>query len=723
MSKGYRFYVDTETTGFDDKKDQILELAGVVKDSSNAIVDSFEYKVKLKHNVIPGPRAILINKINPYSKIWASESITENECAKQFSDLVKKYYPEGSHKPFFTAYNADFDKDKLAVMFARNGFKFSDNFNKSVFDPLKTVRKLTAAGIIKTKLNSYGKPSNSMGDVAEALGIEFDGEAHRAMADVKVLVELTDKVVRLAIGQEDVELLADPASFKPGSVYRIVSDSKSSGIKIRHILVLRNEVQSEFLIALDEDDLKTGFKSSSIRQFNYGTIIGEGKVDVNVESDLKLVVQEKTAEAKKKYELALAKAEENNSEKPSLKSIDFQSEIDRQVNEKIKPEPFDEGPKFDEESKNFEMIEQIQEHMVRAKDKRQMFDFMLSNIREKFNGDEFSARAMMTRVENLACAKGYPGWTQELFPQEGIKFLPPKLVNGAELRVALHPKGHYAVGLTYDKNGTQAKELKDCKNIKDLKTFVSARVGKIPELTAFIDELPHSDSFTDPKHSIVIESELKTAIDELLVYGASDDVKAGVAGVMNHLKVINPGIFGKYKLPIDPALLNDSEYWADKTRISGNTQSTKASAPSENKYHHISPGEEASKTPCALCGRPLSAQQSLESSLGPTCRKLLSVIESDDGELENHRDQYRSYNPSGHRPGDLIAVQYKTTSGKENELLGEIIDLNSTHSFILDKRKFKRSLESGIEPELAIYISTIKFPHGSISGVSKLKAN
>jgi DNA polymerase III epsilon subunit-like protein len=706
MSRGYRFWVDTETTGFSLKFDQVLELAALVEDADGEEVERVELKIKLKQNVTPGPVAILINKINPYSKKWAQGSITENSAAQIFADLAKKYTTTDGIKPTFTAYNADFDKSMCSVMLSRSGMTFSHLFNKSVFDPLKTARRLTTSGRLKTTAKFYGgreTQSAALGDVAKALGIEFEGDAHRAMADVVVMRKVTAKLFELATGHPLKGLSSNPSSYQVGQVVKIVTDSKSSGAIVRHVLILENSIEKDHIIAIDEEDIKLnkGFKDTSVRQFNYGTIIGDMAADENVARQLNAVYREKAEEI-----LALSK-------------------------KKLKGEP-DNSPEFDEDSKDFGMIEQVQRHLSKAEDKKAAFAFIYKELLARFGGDPMSAKAVLTRAENLACAKGLTGWSKELFFDEKIRML-ENILPGMQFRVALHPGGYYSVGLAYEKDGRPAKELKDCKAKKDIQSFLNAKIGKVPEMVTFVESLPNVEVFTDPKHPAVIETEVLRALDEIAVKGASDDVKAGIAELLKKLQVASPKIFSKYKIPIDPVPINEEKYWqadfagTSDTLISPLKLVEKARPQDESnaksdKFDHVKPGDKLARTPCALCGRALSANISVQHSMGPTCRRNLAAAEDADGPLEPYREPYRPFSvSSAPKAGDLYAVRCRDHVNSETEVLAEFVSVNTSQTQLIDRRKIRRLLKAGINPNFAVYLSTMKFPPGTISGIAKLK--
>jgi hypothetical protein len=726
MSKGYRFWIDTETTGLSREHDQVLEAAGIVEDAAGNEVERFEYRIKLKASVTPGPIAIVINKINPYSRAWARASVTENEAAKGLAALARKYTEKGGGvKPFFTAYNADFDKDMVQAWLARSGERFSALFNKSVFDPLKTARQLTAIDgpgrlpRLVTRIKTYGGKasySSSLEDVMAGLGLEYEGEAHRAMTDVIAMRAATRKLFRLATGHDMQGLSADPAKYEEGSVVRLVTDSKSSGAKVRSVLILKNLPDQETVVGLDEDDIKKtgGFADTAVRQFNYGTIIGEMAAEPDAGEALRDCL-----EANRERVEALAK-------------------------KKVKPEA-DGSSRLEGDAKAWSLVEQVQHYVSRAPDKAAAAKVALERLLERLKGNAPEAKSILSRAETLACAKGLPAWSSAA--KEGIRVL-ERLSPPIELRVGLHPRGHYVVGLNYERGDRPAKELKDCKSKKDVQAFLNIRIGKVQEMSDFVDGLPASEEFADPKHPAVIEGEVQNAIDTISVKGASDDVKAGVAGLLLKLQETSPKTFLKYKLPIDPSEINDPDYWKASEKKpgpgggssgSGGIESSPAAikeaisaAHSISRFSgeaapepigaapdHVRPGDKLAKAPCALCGRPLSAKISLLDSMGPTCKKNFSQVEYSTGPLEPFCDEFKPYSPlAAPGPGDLAVIRVQGT-----EILAEFVAAGPSQAQVIDRRKINRLLATGVSPSLAAYLALLRLQNGAISGVAKIKAS
>jgi len=490
MAGEKKIFVDTETTGFHRELDQVLEIALLVEDAQRNQIDSLEIKIKLKENVIPDAKALLVNKINPYSKEWIAEAVTEYEAANLVAAFVKKHQgPGGLKKPVLVAYNADFDKPVVSVFLSRGGHKFKQLFNRSVSDPLITARKLIASGKLKTVEKTFNfrtTQSAKLGDVAAARGITFDGEAHRALTDTKVLQKLTPILFDEAAGLKTGTLLSEPSSYQAGQILNLVTDSKSSGVSVRHVYVLENNPDDEFVVVIDQKDLdeNKGFKPSAIRQFNYATILGETEVQSDVAESLRTIAIERadaiTPLVKKKHK--------DSGEEPDY---------------------HDEGVEFIE-------IERLQSLMTDADDKRAMFNRLSDELMDRFGGDKAKTKSVMNRVEQVACAKGLKGWMRDLFYDDRIRLL-EHIAGSTTVRVALNPAGNYDVAIAFERGGKRFQERTSCKATKDIQNFLNGKIGKVPEFVEFVGAIPDSDEFKDPKHPSVQIKMLTDAIDEIKV--------------------------------------------------------------------------------------------------------------------------------------------------------------------------------------------------------------
>jgi DNA polymerase-3 subunit epsilon len=163
--------LDTETTGFKPTAgDRILEIAVVRLDPSGAEVSRWSTLLD------PGPDkdlgAIDIHQIT-------REHVTG---APTFRDIAGDFIAQ-VRGAVITAHNAPFDIRFVKAEFERAGLTWPD---PPVADTLGAARFLLP-----------GLPSYKLGALVEHLGLEFDGEAHTALADAAVTAGLYRELLAL----------------------------------------------------------------------------------------------------------------------------------------------------------------------------------------------------------------------------------------------------------------------------------------------------------------------------------------------------------------------------------------------------------------------------------------------------------------------------------------------------------------------------------------------
>ncbi len=147
--KNILFYTDTETTGFFEKKDQILSYA-IVLCNKEDVVSEEEIKILLKKTTLPSLSALLVNNINPFSTDFKKNALTEFEAALYFKDKIDALKRSGNRITFI-AYNAGFDIKFYTEFLKRYGFDFNQLFD-ICYDPLITAGELIESKDLKTKV-------------------------------------------------------------------------------------------------------------------------------------------------------------------------------------------------------------------------------------------------------------------------------------------------------------------------------------------------------------------------------------------------------------------------------------------------------------------------------------------------------------------------------------------------------------------------------------------
>ncbi len=175
-------FIDTETTGLDFTKHEIIEIAGIVvkiTDPSDAesyeILDEFEYKIKPERITDADPVSLKINHYDP-SK-W-TEALSRTEAMKLVGDKT-----EGA---VMISHNVSFDN-----AFIDKAFKDSGLENKMHYHRLDTVSM--AYALLR---NNENVDHLSLRALCEHFGIQQD-KSHEALADVRALLELYKKLMAL----------------------------------------------------------------------------------------------------------------------------------------------------------------------------------------------------------------------------------------------------------------------------------------------------------------------------------------------------------------------------------------------------------------------------------------------------------------------------------------------------------------------------------------------
>lgn len=735
MSQNKKYFIkcDSETTGIDSNTDQMLTFAYMVKDETDTVIEKKEYKIKLKSGVIPSPMALLTNKINPFSKEYVKNAITEKQFVDDFESVLKKYAvkdPTGKVRlPQFESYNVPFDKSFASIAFARSGKKLNDVMSRSSIDPLKTVRKLIKnyESYLEDKskdqnnppkykefVEKLRKPEKSLGrtfrgsdfsakleDVARALDIKYGGSgAHSAMADTEVLDKVGNQVFKLATGLERKDVSTDPSSFEVGKVYSIISDSASSGVKTRHIRVIKNDFDKGQLVVLDEDDIKKNgeLKDSAVRTFNYDTVIGESKLDQGSAISLDAYY---------------------NTQKDTIDNW-----ADAAASKGRKADDI-----FDEDTRHFGLIKAVSDRMTRATDKMAEFDKCYNEMIEKFNGDKISAKTVMTKAERLAEAEGFENWSEKLFPNKKISVLEKK-VGDTTLRVALQPSGLYKFFLDYTANGEKFNNIDEAKGKPELKKLLKERLGSIADFEEFIKDLPTGSDFADPKNSQALANDLKKALEQLK-NNPDPAASEALSALIMHLKERDPETFKTFKPLVEAdyskmeAATPEQKPEEEQVGLHENMKALNVMPEMQAtavESDHMPKGQKAGKSPCSLCGRPLSAAISREFAMGPTCREKAEALDLSNEPIENFVSEMKpaAQVKKAIAPGEISAIKIKRHDGTEPVIYSTVLSVSEDSIKILDRRACEKAIKAGQDREMSVYSNMKKIMKSDIIAVGKI---
>lgn len=179
-------YIDVETTGVDDKKDDIIQLAGII--SANGQKEEFNLLMRPQEGYELSEGAYLAHKktreeIDTYP--------LSAEVFKQFMTMLKKYINKYDKKDklFFIGYNADFDLDFVRAWFDQND---EDYFHAWFHYPALDVMKLAAFHLIGRRhlLKDF-----KLSTVYEEIVGKPIVNAHDAMADISATKEILNKIL------------------------------------------------------------------------------------------------------------------------------------------------------------------------------------------------------------------------------------------------------------------------------------------------------------------------------------------------------------------------------------------------------------------------------------------------------------------------------------------------------------------------------------------------
>ena len=171
---------------------QVCELSFILADDRFNILEKKELKCRLKPNVVPNIRAMLVNSITPQTLRNAPLShyqlVLENY--KWFKKLSPTYFTGFN----ITSFDIEFYRRMLFKSLIPDWYQTNTNGNK-IHDVLPQVRaaKFINRNCIATKLNPKGNDSFKLQDLAE-VGNFNHGVSHSSTVDCLNTIEVAKKV-------------------------------------------------------------------------------------------------------------------------------------------------------------------------------------------------------------------------------------------------------------------------------------------------------------------------------------------------------------------------------------------------------------------------------------------------------------------------------------------------------------------------------------------------
>ena len=184
----YIFY-DTETTGTNERYDQILQFAAIHADDDLRELESINLRCRIRPDVVPSPGAMMITRILPADLLNAPLSHYEMICA------VRRWLQERMPAAFIGHNSIAFDEGFLRHAFYKTLHPLYLTSTKgSVRADTMRIAQAThimAPGVIRVPVNDRGNPAFRLGLLARENGIDLsEDDAHDALADVRATLML-----------------------------------------------------------------------------------------------------------------------------------------------------------------------------------------------------------------------------------------------------------------------------------------------------------------------------------------------------------------------------------------------------------------------------------------------------------------------------------------------------------------------------------------------------
>lgn len=184
------FWFDCETTGLNEFKNDIIQLAFIVEINGTVVEDGQVKMQPLNYNdeSIGGAISQAALAIHGMGIETLRTFPTQNEGFSFILRLLDKYINKYEREDKFTpaGYNVNFDMKFLQGLFKKQGSKyFGSYFDYHYLDPMVLANYLRFYGRIHTK-------NAKLGTMAEHFGVTI--QAHDAMSDIRATHEIARKL-------------------------------------------------------------------------------------------------------------------------------------------------------------------------------------------------------------------------------------------------------------------------------------------------------------------------------------------------------------------------------------------------------------------------------------------------------------------------------------------------------------------------------------------------
>lgn len=181
-------FYDTETTGLSTRFDQVVHFAAIKTDHELKEVDRFEICSRLREHVVPHPEALCIRGVGIRQLLDPGQP-SHYEMAREVHAKLVAWSPS-----IFAGYNSiRFDEELLRQAFFQtlHPVYLTSLYGNGRADVLGLALSAAASapGSIEVPLDSTGRPSFRLADVARANGVPHS-KVHNAMSDAEAALEL-----------------------------------------------------------------------------------------------------------------------------------------------------------------------------------------------------------------------------------------------------------------------------------------------------------------------------------------------------------------------------------------------------------------------------------------------------------------------------------------------------------------------------------------------------
>jgi DNA polymerase III alpha subunit (gram-positive type) len=185
---GYKkCFIDVETTGTDRKLHNIFQIAGIIRDENDVILDEFNFKFKpfsLEHF-----EEMALTQTNVTIEELENLNMTSTEAYEALIQVLSKHCNRFNKKDklLFVAYNAKFDDDFIREFFAKHDDKY---YGSWFWAPPLCVMQM-AMFFLMDHRGAF--PNFKLGTLCECAGFKWDDtEAHDALYDIRMTMRLFD---------------------------------------------------------------------------------------------------------------------------------------------------------------------------------------------------------------------------------------------------------------------------------------------------------------------------------------------------------------------------------------------------------------------------------------------------------------------------------------------------------------------------------------------------